>query len=719
MDRTFVDPSNVRSETEIFDELKCLAAKQGFIHALGLISSRDHFVEIGKTVTKDDVLKSYAPGRTIRTEFETLQGLMLQGPQDHAFPGEESVKEYIAKAIELLAEMHAAFNRPMIEKLSASMGSTTNPFANAESLREPIFYGGETAYSFQYRDFAAARYDSDKEWFLENVGFEPTDAQKILFAIEAYQRTMISSATIRLKRAKRLSRDLLEGFMLPVGKIGKIAKVSEDRVEAFLEKMSPSPDEKNEDFNEIGDFNIVAEKPLVKIDGNFYCLNQYSITQSIYDSPFYWMISDKDYARIASKHRGEFTEEAAAHFLARVFSDEHIHKNVNLFEKKSAIAAEVDILVTFGNVAIIVQCKSKKLTVPSRKGNDQKLKDDFAKAIQSAYDQGIECAKFILENRGKAKDSEDRNVDIGEIDTVFILCVESEHYPALTVQADYLLKIDETSGVEHPMVFDIFLLDILTEFLRSPLYFLDYLKKRSVSYGRVSSISELVILAYHLRKNLFLTSEYDFIILDENIACELDAALAVRRQGLRGSDTPSGLLTKIPANLSEILKVIEDSPEPNLVSFGRLILGLNEDTQRALSSAIRSVSERAKRDGRLHDATFFIDKEVGGITLHSSSASKSEARERLYSHSQIRKYSTKSNAWYGLFLSPETGMPEVGYFTDEDWKYDKDLAEISAEMPAKSVGEFSGGKFRRKKIGRNEPCPCGSGKKFKKCCIDR
>ena len=23
------------------------------------------------------------------------------------------------------------------------------------------------------------------------------------------------------------------------------------------------------------------------------------------------------------------------------------------------------------------------------------------------------------------------------------------------------------------------------------------------------------------------------------------------------------------------------------------------------------------------------------------------------------------------------------------------------------------------KIGRNEPCPCGSGKKFKKCCIEK
>jgi uncharacterized protein YecA (UPF0149 family) len=24
---------------------------------------------------------------------------------------------------------------------------------------------------------------------------------------------------------------------------------------------------------------------------------------------------------------------------------------------------------------------------------------------------------------------------------------------------------------------------------------------------------------------------------------------------------------------------------------------------------------------------------------------------------------------------------------------------------------------RREKIGRNQPCPCGSGKKYKKCCL--
>ena len=27
-------------------------------------------------------------------------------------------------------------------------------------------------------------------------------------------------------------------------------------------------------------------------------------------------------------------------------------------------------------------------------------------------------------------------------------------------------------------------------------------------------------------------------------------------------------------------------------------------------------------------------------------------------------------------------------------------------------------KRRPPKVGRNEPCPCGSGKKFKKCCLE-
>lgn len=36
------------------------------------------------------------------------------------------------------------------------------------------------------------------------------------------------------------------------------------------------------------------------------------------------------------------------------------------------------------------------------------------------------------------------------------------------------------------------------------------------------------------------------------------------------------------------------------------------------------------------------------------------------------------------------------------------------------VNKYNGeAKYQMKKIGRNDPCPCGSGKKYKKCCLNK
>ena len=42
--------------------------------------------------------------------------------------------------------------------------------------------------------------------------------------------------------------------------------------------------------------------------------------------------------------------------------------------------------------------------------------------------------------------------------------------------------------------------------------------------------------------------------------------------------------------------------------------------------------------------------------------------------------------------------------------------ERVAEIDQPNAGSSSGGGRRIKKVGRNDPCPCGSGKKFKNCC---
>jgi uncharacterized protein YecA (UPF0149 family) len=45
------------------------------------------------------------------------------------------------------------------------------------------------------------------------------------------------------------------------------------------------------------------------------------------------------------------------------------------------------------------------------------------------------------------------------------------------------------------------------------------------------------------------------------------------------------------------------------------------------------------------------------------------------------------------------------------------MEEIVKKMPKMSKDiDFNQMVKKRKKIGRNDPCPCGSGKKYKKCC---
>ena len=62
------------------------------------------------------------------------------------------------------------------------------------------------------------------------------------------------------------------------------------------------------------------------------------------------------------------------------------------------------------------------------------------------------------------------------------------------------------------------------------------------------------------------------------------------------------------------------------------------------------------------------------------------------------------------------------YFTQEKAIYEQILADpdtLLDEATRKDLykkQKLSGTIVKGKKIGRNDPCPCGSGKKYKQCC---
>src|SRR5947207_1789099 len=62
-----------------------------------------------------------------------------------------------------------------------------NPLSRGDVLREVIFYSGESAYSFQYRDFAPSKYFEDDAWLRANKGFVITEARAAALVIARLQ----------------------------------------------------------------------------------------------------------------------------------------------------------------------------------------------------------------------------------------------------------------------------------------------------------------------------------------------------------------------------------------------------------------------------------------------------------------------------------------------------------------------------------------------------
>ena len=94
-------------------------------------------------------------------------------------------------------------------------------------------------------------------------------------------------------------------------------------------------------------------------------------------------------------------------------------------------------------------------------------------------------------------------------------------------------------------------------------------------------------------------------------------------------------------------------------------------------------------------------------TLYEESGRAAEAAD-------VRSQIKALLAQPGLTVSRNpSGSAKVSFEFGEDGPSIERLPDIAAR--AREILEGGNAAVRRK-VGRNEPCPCGSGRKFKKCC---
>ena len=626
----------MRTEAKIFKELEALCAKPGYVHVLAYLSFRDNFGDdFGKLHERTQNL-----GRHISMETSTLIGLAVKC----GFNTDEISLEEIGK----LAEQ--------TEKLTRELNTIPND----------MFYDVGYAYPFHYMQLAPTRYTNDNKWFQKHKNFSIQEARGVIKALFDMQLKKVKAMRGGIQENIVSEPMPLHIFMFTLEEVAEQSNCSIQIVKNVVDVFCLNLGPRNKDFNSIADYNNAKSHPIIKInDKNYLLLQLFDLLQSMYESPLYWMNNDEEYKDTADKHRGDFTEKFCADRLESVFGAKNVYKNVEFEKGKKFEKGEIDVLVTYSNRAIVLQAKSKKLTLKARQGDEEALEADFQSAVQKAYDQGFICAE-LLNDKDLKISVNGKPLEIRRgFREIYIFTVVPEHYPALAAHAEKRLQWKTTETVLPPFVMDIFLLDILCELLETPLYFLDFAQKRMKLFKRIVALGEISILSYYLNYNLYIPHGRSCISIGYHRYADIDEAMHARRVKHRGNSNVEGILTKWKGyTFGKLIQHIAQYEQDGVLDIGFFLLSLNEDEAMLLGRNIEKIIQ-THSDGKWHDISEIFARGEG-LTFLTSHLSK-----------------------------------------DSSWEHSDKMEEI--------VNGFVQTELRSKKVGRNESCPCGSGKKYKHC----
>jgi len=92
--------------------------------------------------------------------------------------------------------------------------------------------------------------------------------------------------------------------------------------------------------------------------------------------------------------------------------------------------------------------------------------------------------------------------------------------------------------------------------------------------------------------------------------------------------------------------------------------------------------------------------------------------EKTYDGKKNKKLGTAKNPAVVNVKTKERAKEVESIFNENGWAYsialepdkDEDITDLEILLNPQKT------KIAEEKVGRNAPCPCGSGKKYKKCC---
>jgi len=143
-------------------------------------------------------------------------------------------------------------------------------------------------------------------------------------------------------------------------------------------------------------------------------------------------------------------------------------------------------------------------------------------------------------------------------------------------------------------------------------------------------------------------------------------------------------------------------------------LGLSNESIGTLCNALDALNSSHSHEHPTQRYSF-VENDLSISVLSARGLSKTAMEKVALERVTIEKYRNKSSKAVALVVDINSpNVIDTAIWLESEWVEIPEIEErIKAERPKLILPSGA------RKLGRNQPCFCGSGKKFKKCCINK
>lgn len=428
------------------------------------------------------------------------------------------------------------------------------------------------------------------------------------------------------------------------------------------------------------------------------------------------------YDRRYQKFKAKWVEDKTVELLKRIIPHHLVYKTLDYPDRSrgGVSTTELDIAVVWEPFIILIEVKAKQFRFESQTGDAGRLRTDIRANVEDAHKQALRALEYI--NSSESVDFVERaservlTINKGETYKIFPISLTLHSLQTLPIQLDKTKELGLFQNGDFPFSICLSDLDLITRTCQTPDVLLHYIEKRLllVNDSEEDYLGDEIDLfsAYldtRLHRNNYISPDQQVTgIMMSGYSEEFERLLMYDRGDL--AEQPD-IKLRVSDEIEYILGRLRRRNDSDSRFIAFALLELEDSLLDAISQAISDLRTRNIPDS-IHRRATFGNNELSVSIVASNRVSTSTLAEKTRQRVIVEKYRRRHDKGIGIGLVSHNGRVKLDtvVYMEFEWANDDDVEHlIEEEVPFRLDPST-------KIPNVNEPCFCGSGKKYKKCC---